>query len=187
MILSFYISPEVFRACGEALYTVDYMESSNHLPDSDIFIGDDTLALLLSIEEDGESIKSFYKEIIKFYEAFIKKLLKVHDFKSPLFHELAYLEPSQSQCIMTSTIDLLDQIYPVAFNKQQVKLEMREFVIDCEIDLTVKDAVQFWLQVMAMKSAMGEQKYLHMATLSLRLLSIPASNADSERVFSVVR
>ena len=36
-----------------------------------------------------------------------------------------------------------------------------------------------------MKSPMGEQKYLH--TLSLQLLSIPASNADSERVFSVVR
>lgn len=34
---------------------------------------------------------------------------------------------------------------------------------------------------------MGEQKYLHLATLSLQLLSIPVSNADSERVFSVVR
>ena len=38
-----------------------------------------------------------------------------------------------------------------------------------------------------MKSPMGEQKYLHTATLSLQLLSIPALNADSERVFSVVR
>ena len=64
---------------------------------------------------------------------------------------------------------------------------MREFVIDGEIDPTISYTVQFWLQVLAMKSPMGEQKYLHMATLSLQLLSIPASNIDSERVFSGVR
>ena len=132
-------------------------------------------------------MQSFYRGVIKFYEAFIKKLLKVHDFKSPFFHALSYLDPSQSQYVTSSTIDLLEQIYPVSFNKQLVKLEMREFLIDGEIDPTISDAVQFWLRVLAMKSPMGEQKYLHMATLSLELLSIPASNADSERVFSVVR
>ena len=72
MILSFFISPEVFRACGEYLYTVDYVDNSNHLPDNEVFIGDDTLALLLSIQEDGESVQSFYKGVIKSYEAFIK-------------------------------------------------------------------------------------------------------------------
>ena len=112
---------------------------------SEIFFGDDRLALLLSIQEDGESVQSFYKEVIKFYQAFLKKLLKVHDFKSPLFHALVYLDPSQSQSITSSTIDLLKQIYPVAFNKQQVKLEIREFLIDGEIDRTCRDAVQFWV------------------------------------------
>ena len=38
-----------------------------------------------------------------------------------------------------------------------------------------------------MKFPMDVQKYLYMAILSLQLLSIPASNADSERVFSMVR
>ena len=111
----------------------------------------------------------------------------MHDFKSPLFHALSYLDLSQSQSITSSTIDLLQQIYPVPFTKQQVKLAMRVFLIDSEIDPTISDAVQFWLQVLAMKSPMGEQKHLHMSTLSLQLLSIPASNGESERVFSAVR
>lgn len=185
MILSFFIFPEVFRTCGESLHTVDYVEKSNHLPDNELFIGDDTLALLLSIQEDGESVQSFYKGVIKFYEAFIKKLHKVHDFKSPLFHALAYLDPSQSQGMTPSIIDTIDQIYPLPFDKQKVKLEMTEFLLDDEVDQTIRDPIQFWLQVMAMKSPMGEQKYLHMVTLSLELLSIPASNADRERVFSI--
>lgn len=63
---------------------------------------------------------------IKFYKAFIKKSLKVHDFKPSLFNSLSYLVPSQSQDITSSTIDL-EQIYLVAFNNQQVKREMREF------------------------------------------------------------
>ena len=55
-----------------------------------------------------------------------------------------------------------------------------------QLQLT-SDAVKFWLQVLGMKSPMGEQKYLHLSTLSPQLLSIPASNADSEHVFSAVR
>ena len=112
MVLSFFISPEVFRVFGGDLSTVDYMDSSNHLPDNEVFIGDDTLALLLSIQEEGESVQSFYRGVIKFYGSFIKKLLKVRDFKSPLFHALSYLDPSQSQSVTSSTIDLLEQIYP---------------------------------------------------------------------------
>ena len=64
---------------------------------------------------------------------------------------------------------------------------MMEFSFYGEIDPTISDVVQFWLQALAMKSPMDEQKYLHLSTLSLQLLSIPASNADSECVFSVVK
>ena len=159
MVLSFFISPGAIRVSGEDLTTVDYMDNSNHLPDDEIFIGHDTLALLLSIQEEGESVQSFYRGVVIFYEAFIKKLLKVHDFKSPLFHALSFLDPSQSQSVTSSTIDLLEQLYPVPFNKQQVKLEVREFLSDGEIDPTIGDAVQFWLQVLAMKSPMGEQNH----------------------------
>ena len=133
-IFTFFISPEVLRACREDLSIVNYMDRSNHLPDSEIFIGDDTLALLLSVQEEGESVQSFYGGVTKFYEAFIKKLLKVHDFKSSLFHALSYLDPSQSQSVTSSTVDLLEQIYPVPFNKQQVKLGIREFSTDDDID-----------------------------------------------------
>ena len=81
----------------------------------------------------------------------------MHDFKSPLFHALLYLDPSQSQSVTSSTIDLVEQIYPVPFDKQQVKVEIGEFLLEGEIDHTISDAVQFWLRVLSMKSPMGEQ------------------------------
>ena len=38
-----------------------------------------------------------------------------------------------------------------------------------------------------MESPLGETKYRHLSVLALHLLAIPASNADCERVFSLVR
>ena len=38
-----------------------------------------------------------------------------------------------------------------------------------------------------MKSPLGEYKFRNLATIALRLLAIPTSNADCERVFSHVR
>ena len=89
--------------------------------------------------------------------------------------------------VTSSTIDLVEQIYPIPFEKQQVKVEIRKCLLEGEIDYTISDAVQFWVRVLSTKSPIGEQKYFHLATLSLQLLFIPASNADSERVFSLVR
>ena len=101
---------------------------------------------------------------------------------------LSFLDPIQSQNIPQSTFDLIEDNIPVVFNKAVTKLEHREFVTDTDIDPEVDcDAVKFWLKVCSMKSPMGELKYENLATLALQLLSIPASNADSERVFSLVR
>ncbi len=85
----------------------------------------------------------------------------------------------------------LDQIYntiPIHFDKNAVKLEFREFAIDEEIaEINSEDAVSFWLKVKSSKTPMGDSKYQNLSTLALQLLSIPASNADCERVFSLVQ
>ena len=49
------------------------------------------------------------------------------------------------------------------------------------------DAASFWLKVHTLKSPMGLLKYENVSTLTLHLLAIPTSIADSERVFSHVR
>ena len=78
-----------------------------------------------------------------------------------------------------STFDQVEDSVAVSFDKQQTKLEHRDFATDCSVAPTEDEN--------AVKSPMGEQRYKYLATLALQLLSIPASNADSERVFSLVR
>ena len=163
------------------------MSSSNHLLHESVYIKDDTTALLLHLQDEGQETKSFYRAIIAFYTAFVKKLLKVHNFGSPLWHIFSFPDPHQSRKMSVSLFDDIERAIPISFDKSQVKLEAREFVVDPEIDATESDAIQFWLKVNIMESPLGERKYHHLSNLALNLLSIPALNADCERVFSLVR
>ena len=88
----------------------------------------------------------------------------------------------------TSVFDLIEEKFSLEFDKALTKLEHREFVCDDEICPEENcDAASFWLKVHTLKSPMGSLKYVHLSTLALHLLAIPTSNADSERVFSLVR
>lgn len=122
-----------------------------------------------------------------FYQAFVSKLLNKFDFKSDMFRLLKFLDPTLCQSFPFSAFDKMNNIFPIPFDKSAVTLEYREFAVDTDVDKSDKNTIKFWLNVKSMKSPMDDYKYINLATLALHLLSIPSSNADSERVFNLVR
>jgi hypothetical protein len=89
-----------------------------------------------------------------------------------------------------TTFDRIRESFALEFNLGNVKMEFREFAVDDDIaklQVESDDALSFWLHVRSMKTASGDVKYQYLSSLALHLLAIPASNADSERVFSLVR
>ena len=182
-VLSFFVSPDVLLNSGENLASIDYTSSSNHLLHESVYIGDDTTALLLQVQGEEQKTEPFYRAVIAFYTAFIKKLQKVHNLRSLVWPIFAGLDPHQSRNITVGLLDEIEKEISILLDKSQVKLE----VVDPEIDTTQSDAIKFWLDVSTMESPLGERKSHILSNLALSLLSIPASNADSERVFSQVR
>ena len=64
------------------LTKIDYANVSNHLPDDQVFIGDDTAALVLHLKEnEGESVHKFFKGVLKFYDCFVKKQCSISSLK----------------------------------------------------------------------------------------------------------
>ena len=104
-----------------------------------------------------------------------------------MFSTLSFLDPSLSQKKSTSTFEVIEAHFPISFDKSAVKLEYREFGTDDTLNTDESDAMHFWLSALNMKSPMGSPKHEHLIILALQLLSIPMSNADSERVFSLVK
>lgn len=86
--------------------------------------------MLLQLQEEGQETEAFYRVVISFYTAFVKKLLKVHNFRSPLWSMFSFLDPHQSRQINASLFEDIDKVIPISFDKSQVKLEAREFIID---------------------------------------------------------
>lgn len=147
-------------------------------------------ALVIHLEEnEGESVDMFYSGVKCFYETFVKKLLEKFDFESDVLKVLKILDPTQCQNIPSKTFNQIDNLFPINFDKSTVALEYREFAVDTDVFVSGddQDAMDFWLNIKSMKSPMGDYKYGNLDTLALQLLFIPASNADSERVFSLVR
>ena len=188
-VLSFFVKPTDIRRHSKDLTKLPYMDESLHLPNEDLFVGDSTTALLIDLtDNEGGPVNNFYSEVVSFFMSFVKKQLKCFDFSSDIFHTLSFLDPLLCQDLPLSTFDSIGTIFSIAFDKDLVKLEHREFMIEDLTDIRTEcDAVKFWVTVLNLKSPMGGSKYKNLATLALQLLSIPASNADSERVFSLVR
>ena len=192
-VLTYFVKPSVIRAKVNDLTDIDYSNTRNQLSDGDVFIGDDTTAFLLNLtENDGLSANNFYKHVRSFYEAFVSKLISKFDFKSQIFQSLKLLDPSECQNLSLSTFEKISESFAIDFDLGAVKMEFREFAVDSDIcshdsDGSAYDAVSFWLHVKSMKTVFGDMKYQHLSTLALHLLAVPASNADCERVFSLVR
>lgn len=50
--------------------------------------------------------------------------------------------------------------------------------------LNNEDNVSFWAEVLNYKDAAGNYRFLQLASLAIKLLTLPWSNAEVERVFS---
>ena len=190
-VLTYFIKASVIRANAQKLTDIDCSDPENQLSDEDVFIGDDTTAFLLNLtENEGLSANDFYEHVRSFYKAFISKLVSKFDFKSKIFQSLKLLDPSECQNFSLSTFETISKSFAIDFNLGAVKMEFREFAVDSDLQDSngdAYDAVSFWLRVKSMKTALGDMKYQHLSTLALHLLAISASNADCERVFSLVR
>ena len=124
------------------------MDHNCQLIHEDIYIGDDTTALIPHLEDKGEDVESFYCSVVHFYEAFVTKQLKVFDFKSEIVRSFAFLE---SQNMPTSTFSVIQKCLPVRFDKAEVSLEFREFAADSHVTSVVsenRDALAFWMAVL---------------------------------------
>ena len=114
-MLSFFIKPEVILQHTSAISEIIYTEENHLLPNDCVFIEDETTALLLHISDnEGEAVGSFYKSVIKFYQGFVKKQLKIFDFKSQVLRTLFFLNPAEIQCVPQTVF--ADTI-PIAFDK----------------------------------------------------------------------
>lgn len=66
-VFSFFVKPQVIKQNLSDLTKIKYGDPINQLPNKDLFIGDNTTALIVHLtENEGEDLKHFYSGVVKF-------------------------------------------------------------------------------------------------------------------------
>jgi hypothetical protein len=175
-------------------------------------IGDGTWIVLAELEDEHDT-KPFFSAVREFYLATIQKMLKKFPFGDSLLRDLGVLQPYKTSSYEVSTVLRLAKRFPQlgltsSESLEHLKEEFTDFLLspnDLEPASTYKawdpsfnayrdaESVQkpcagsFWWKVSQMKTANEEPRFPALCKLMFSLLSIPSSNADAERGFSILR
>ena len=198
--LSNFIDPSVLRQCND-ITTINYQDPNAQLRDSELAIGTGTRMLLcgeLDEEVVGTVIEArFYLTVRTFYQTAVCKILAKFPFKDRIFKKLLMLDPHNRS--VTDTTDVLDlAIRFTSFGQDDMDsltMDYLDYRSCTEDELPVFDprsdaAIDhFWADIGDMKTVANLEtlRFGKLSQLAKVLLVLPHSNADPERLFSMVR
>jgi hypothetical protein len=141
------------------------------------------------------SLSRFFSSVRKFYEVVTAKMLEKFLFKDPIVNCLKFLNPAMRRELPPSTITDLARRFPSLVPKDQwdqLEEEFMDFQITPALELpsfgegTRPDV--FWGEVTAMRNRINNTLRFPMLSKFVRaMIIIPNSNADCERIFSMVK
>ena len=178
------------------------LERRGQLTQENLSIGTATWAYLAEMEETHDT-KPFFTAVRNFYVATITKMLKKFPFNDTLMKDLTTLQPEKTPEFNFSTVATLAKRFPQIGLSDNATVDLlREEFKDYQLnpndlptvhtykaaDGTEKSRVGlYWSEVGRMTIFDGKERFGQLFKLMSGLLSIPCSNADSERGFSVLR
>lgn len=139
----------------------------------------------------------------EFYVALLQKIIRKFPFQDSLLKNLGVLQPDRAASYSVTTVLGLAKRFPQlhladATSHDQWREEFVDFQLSpadlpspsiyIAANLTERPRVgKFWCHVEQIKTFDGNNRFSTLCKLMYGLLSIPCSNADSERGFSILR
>ena len=194
--LKIFVKQHVLLA-AEDITTVQYTDSRNQVGDNELGIGMATRLLLIDNEDEvaGTQLeKSFFNVVRLFYQNTVAKLLSKFPFKDQTLDDLNILDPCKRLVITPPSILRLCQRFEKRnpHELDDIVCELNDYRVMPENQLPSYengDLDQFWFSMGKIEKP-GDtslKRFGNLAGLCKTLLVLPHSNADPERLFSMVR
>ena len=175
-----------------------YSIADNQLGNEVVDIGEEARKLVDSLCEEGmvPEVNVFFYHVRLFYTTLGEKLIQKFPFNSTFLSDLRVLNPSERLTFkdfpnaIVRFAKILPQLQLCGDETLDIlKTEAIDFQMSEEDDLpTETDVDSFWASMHQVKHiASSLPVYPNLLVLVRALLSLPASNADSKRCFSMVR
>ncbi|XP_076675389.1 E3 SUMO-protein ligase KIAA1586-like [Andrena cerasifolii] len=178
------------------IHKIDVYNEANLVPIQKIFIGAEsmtTINQIINSNLEDEQIIEFYTNIKKFYQSAFENIVRRLPFNETFINSLDFLSPhvalditkhrnDQLSCILSKfkskfiRSDVLNEwhLLPFYFSNEETE------------NLHVLSIPGFWHQIRNTNDISGEYIFENISKLAELCLSLPHSNADVERFFSIV-
>uniref|UniRef100_A0A9J8C603 DUF4371 domain-containing protein n=1 Tax=Cyprinus carpio carpio TaxID=630221 RepID=A0A9J8C603_CYPCA len=175
---------EVKRGCQPTLY-----KSSEHqLPDDELSIGHDTKTFIKS--QANLPLAAFFRDVRKYFTAAVEYMLSKFPYGDELLRHAAVADISRRQTAKFSSLTYFIDRFPCFLGNgvtvDEVEEEFRLFQSSTLNDgFLTKRADEAWRELGVMESG-GKKLFANLSTVMLGVCVIFHSNADCERIFSLV-
>ena len=200
VLLGRFMTAECIKQSGDNIENISLSSLSNpdcQMPDTCLgighkaraFIDDPTTLLSASME------RTFYDGVRIFYITVATKILQKFTFQDNLIDDIGILLPENRDIIRPQTALRLARRFAMTV-PMPAHDSLEEEVLDYSLaPITTLPQVeegqdqlcQYWQAIGRMKCVDGTHRFPNLARLAKCMLSLPHSNADTERVFSIVR
>ncbi|XP_061191661.1 uncharacterized protein LOC133199855 [Saccostrea echinata] len=141
-----------------------------------------------------ETVNKFFRSVREFYCTTTETMVKKFPFNDKVLKGIGFLNPSTKDKISTDDIVSLSERFCSFSQEEKRKLEdeAAEYILTPLSDLPKFDPDtttlnQYWNSLGKLKLPRGQKQFQHLYNLSKNVLTLPHSNADTERVFSVLK
>lgn len=203
ILLGRFLKVDVIKKAEEEKSDFSSINLSLYLPDKDLGIGHKTWGYLTEIEDDIDrrTKRQFFTGVLEFYKAVVSTVLKKFSFNESVIDDVAILLPENRSKVTGATVLRLARRFPAALTPDKfdcLEEEVLDYVLassaviptvhkDDDKPTKSEELCKYWQEVGNMKTLQGDDRFPSLFLLAKCLLSLPVSNADTERVFSIVR
>ncbi|XP_054628077.1 uncharacterized protein LOC129179195 isoform X2 [Dunckerocampus dactyliophorus] len=165
-----------------------YQSSEHQLPDEELCIGHDTQ---IFIKSQGElPLGAFFRDVRKYFTVAVDYLLSSFPYGDELLHHAAVADISRRQTAKFSSLTYFIDRFPCLLGNgvtvDKVDDEFRLFQSTAlDDDILTKRVDEAWVEIGAMESG-GTKLFSNLSAVMLGVCVIFHSNADCERIFSLV-
>ena len=185
-LLVILIKPKIISDAGDALIDIDFTNSANHLPDKDMYYGESAMAIA---DKMSASNRAAFKQKCK---SFITKALTYMQQKFPMKDDLLV---NARVADISKRLDVsFSDVWYFASRLPTISRDVlhRQFLLYQSYSfsshlLSIDRADHQWHEVKQIRNCVGDLMFPELCRVMLSVLTIPHSNASSERVFSMVR
>ena len=205
-VLGKFIEPEMMLVTNEELLELDFLDVEKQVSDSNLFIGFKTKQLLnrlLDDTVDPNHVTKFCSAVRSFYTSCITYMMKNFPLNHQVLKHASFVNYEERLSVDISSAEFFINRYPNFFRNLNLDNLHDEFIdyktsSDLPVDVVKLATVTetkgqnfirmdiVWDHLSKVKDVSGNLKFPILSKVAKLVLTIPHSNADAERVFSMI-